>query len=296
MELVVLVDMVEELLVPVAVLVDVLVVVLAELEVSVAVLDDDTVLVDAELLEVDIVVVDVVVVVVDVKAPCTPTTSLFNALLAAIASANVAGNRVAMIEPRANWISIVWKPGAPDSCRLARIFASSSARSVVPKSNWWNTTLIGSKVVVVEVDVVVVMVSVVVVLVVDMLVELVVGLLVVVVEVSNPQTWHVHNPARNVTSLKWVPPGHITAASLFLPPWQSYVTSMRYNAAYKREASVAHASGLPSATGASRVVVGSDVTEVTSKVAPLKSTVPPQSPASQPSASWTALRETSSSA
>ena len=148
-------------------------------------------------------------------------------------SANVAGNRVAIMEPRANWISIVWNPGAPDSCRLARIFTSSSAKSVVSKSKWPNTTLIGSKVVVVVVvvavvvvvvvvevvvDVVVVMVLVVVVLVVDVLVELIVELLVVVVVVNNPQTWHVHSPARNVTSLMCVPPGHITAESLRMPP------------------------------------------------------------------------------
>ena len=70
----------------------------------------------------------VVVVVTKARATVSSIWTRFSRRMAA--SAWVAGKSVAMIDPGANWIRMAANPATPFSCRVLRVRASSSTRSV----------------------------------------------------------------------------------------------------------------------------------------------------------------------
>ena len=74
-----------------------------------------------------LVVVDVVVAT---KALATVSSISISFPRRVAASAWVAGESVAMMDPRANWIGMVANPAMLFSCSVLRMLASSTARSV----------------------------------------------------------------------------------------------------------------------------------------------------------------------
>ena len=91
---------------------------------------DDTVVVDDVDSDVDVEELVVVVVVVVMKARGTVSSIWATIPRMVAASAWVAGNSVAMMDPRANCIGMVANHTTPCSCRLLRVTASSLARSI----------------------------------------------------------------------------------------------------------------------------------------------------------------------